>query len=458
MLALLGALAALSIGFVAIIGPWPVYKDSHYESSMFFKTTLQRIDRHLTRTELTDTPGRLQAGWAERDMTPPVGTAMAGFSGRPNEKRCTAIHDPVFSRAIVLSDGRDTVALVGSDMLMTTENLAQKVWEKVAKTTTLTSDTILFTTSHTHCGPGAFAPGLLPEFSYGKYNPEVEEMIASAMAGAIVDAFKAMRPARIAHGAAEESEFIENRTRMPVKDASLRYLVLEDDSGQRCYGVRYSAHPTVLRQESLDLSAEYPGAVCRRIKDKTGAMAVFLGGAVGAMGPVPPKGVTPMEGAQRMGEALADRILADPANLKFASNVDIAAIGVPVDMPPMQVRPLSTQWRLSPWLARVVGLPPGGWIQAVRAGDLVFLGLPHDAGGEIALEWARDAAGKGIDLWVSSHCIAYCGYLSPDRYYLNPANGYDQEYEWRLMNWYGPNQEAMYRALKQHILGAFYGI
>ncbi len=444
-------------GVVFIIGPWPVYGDSRYADSAFFKQTLQRMDHHVAKTELTDHPGQLLAGWAECDMTPPAGTPMAGYAGRPNDKRCTSIHDPVYSRAIVLSDGRDTVALAGSDMLMTTLNLAERVWKKVAEQTPLTSDTILFTTSHNHSGPGAFAPGLLPEYSYGKYDPAVEEQIASAMAGAIISAHKAMQPAKIAHGRVEAAEFIANRTGMPGKDTSVRFLVIENDGGQRCYAIRYSAHPTVLPEESLALSAEYPGALCRRIKEATGAMAVFLGGAVGAMKPVPPDGATRMECAQRMGEALAERVLAGTDKLTFASNVDIAAIGVPVDMPPMQVRLFSPRWRMSPYLAWVAGLPPGGWIQAVRVGDMLFMGFPYDTGGEIAQQWAQDAAKTGIDLWISSHCVAYCGYLSPDRYYLNPTNGYDQEYEWRTMNWYGPNQEALYRDMKDHVIAAFFG-
>jgi len=28
---------------------------------------------------------------------------------------------------------------------------------------------------------------------------------------------------------------------------------------------------------------------------------------------------------------------------------------------------------------------------------------------------------------------------------------------WRTMNWFGPNQEAMYRDIKDHILNAFAG-
>ncbi len=97
-------------------------------------------------------------------------------------------------------------------------------------------------------------------------------------------------------------------------------------------------------------------------------------------------------------------------------------------------------------------MPPEGWIQAVRVGGMLFLGLPYDSGGAIARDWAEQAAKKGIDLWVSSHCIAYCGYLSPDAYYMQPPQGYDQHYEWRLMNWFGPNQEAQYTDLKNYLV------
>ena len=41
---------------------------------------------------------------------------------------------------------------------------------------------------------------------------------------------------------------------------------------------------------------------------------------------------------------------------------------------------------------------------------------------------------------------------------MNPTVGHDQDYEWRIMNWYGPNQEAMYRDLKNHILRGLFPV
>lgn len=444
--------------FVLLVGPWPTYADSEYRERAYFADTLARLDASLAQSEKTAHPGRLHAGWAERAMDElPPGTPLAGYSARPNEKRSTGTHDPVYARAIVMSDGVDTVALAGCDMLMTTLNLAQHVWAQVGAATPLTPDDILFTTSHTHCGPGGFAPGLLAEYSAGEYDPAIEAEVSGSIADAIIEAYEKQGPASLAHGRADAPEYIENRTRMPVEDASLRFMLLRKESGETCYAVRYSAHPTVLPQEFLELSAEYPGALCKRLREKTGAMPVFLGGAVGAMGPVAPEGGTPVERMRRMGEALADKVLANAGGLAFKTHLDILSAGGRVDMPPMQARPFSAGWRLSPLFAHIIGLPPEGWIQAVRAGDLVFLGLPYDSGGEIAQQWAEAAAVDGYDLWVSSHCIAYCGYLSPDRYYMRVPKGYDQHYEWRLMNWFGPNQEALYTDLKEHLVAEMMG-
>lgn len=42
------------------------------------------------------------------------------------------------------------------------------------------------------------------------------------------------------------------------------------------------------------------------------------------------------------------------------------ALVSPFGMPPLQVRPVSASWRLSPFMARVFGVLPEGYLQAVR--------------------------------------------------------------------------------------------
>jgi len=442
----------LAGGVVFIVGPWPSYREPAYDNT----ATLARIASSAAASKPAEAP-RFQAGWAERDITPPIGTPMAGYSGRPNDKRSTGVHDPVFARAIVMSDGTNTAAVVGADLLLTSLNIAQGVWEVVGEKTGLTENDILFTTTHTHCAAGGFAPGLLADYSFGAYDPTIERMLIENISGAIIDAHTAMEPAGIASGRVSAPEWIVNRTNVPGVDDSLRYAVLKQDDGDTCYAVRYSAHPTTLPETFLEISAEYPGALCNAIKARTGSMAVFLGGAYGAMGPNAPTEGDPTSRMRAMGEGLAERFFtADLAALQFDTTAAVRSLGTKVDMAPMQARPWeeSPDWRISPMFAHVVGLPPEGWIQGVRAGGIVWLGLPYDTGGPIAADWAGQAAAQNTDLWVSSHCVAYCGYLTPDEYYWQPTEGYDQYYEWRLMNWFGPGQEAQYAELKDKVLTA----
>jgi len=63
--------------------------------------------------------GRLKAGTAKVDITPPVGQPMGGFLARlkKNNEACEGIHDRLFARVVVLDDGDTSVAIVTMDLL-----------------------------------------------------------------------------------------------------------------------------------------------------------------------------------------------------------------------------------------------------------------------------------------------------------------------------------------------------
>src|ERR1035437_7150819 len=56
----------------------------------------------------------LSVGAAEIDITPPVGTRLAGYF---NERLATGTHDPLHAKAIVLRQGAEQVALVSCDVI-----------------------------------------------------------------------------------------------------------------------------------------------------------------------------------------------------------------------------------------------------------------------------------------------------------------------------------------------------
>lgn len=456
LLVLVALVLAIAGLFVIFVGPWPTYA-SRFEDQSYYKDAVAAIAAHARAISLTETPGRLIAGWAERDITPTKpGVPLAGYGDRRG-KPSTGVHDRVYVKAIALSDGKDTAVLVGADILLVPDNVADAVRADVAKRTPLTADSLYFTASHTHSSVGAFGPGMVAKTASGTYDPDIPPFLTKAFADAIVEAYENLAPAKLGHGSVSAPEYIRNRTREAPVDDELSYLVVEKDDGKRCFVASFSAHPTVLSGDNMQFTAEYPGYL-QRFLAADGTFAMYLGGAVGSMGPRAPEGPDGFARAQAMGEALAKLIQADAPGVAFETNVDIAAIGIPLELPPLQVRIKSTKWRLSKFIGPLLGLDTDGWMEGVRAGKVVFIGVPADFSGEISRKWKQTAQDAGLDLWATGFSGDYAGYVSPDEYYgqvLDDDGG--TAYETGLMSWTGPHQEAYFTALKDHLVAALTG-
>jgi hypothetical protein len=288
------------------------------------------------------------------------------------------------------------------------------------------------------------APGLAANISYGKYDPAGVEFLAEQFSGAIIEAFLALAPAKMANGMVEAPDFIRNRTRKAAVDDAINFCVVQSETGAQCILMRYSAHPTVYGQNMTEFTAEFPGAFQRAVEQETGAMAIYIGGAVGSMGPHAPD--VPGDTAARveaMGQGLARNLMDGMGALTFEDSVDVVSFSSSFGMPQFQIRPLSPKWRISPIFCRLFsGLPPIGRMQMAKIGNMIWVGMPYDFSGETARDWRLWAAERGVNLWVSSHSGAYLGYLSPDKYYNVVESNGTLDYETGLMGWFGPDTEA----------------
>lgn len=449
------ALLVLAVLFVTFVGPWPTYGASDVTREPYFQEVVALIDANVAESTIGAEAGPLRAGWAKEAITPPVGTPLSGFGDRQG-KPSTGVHDELYVRALALGEDNDTVVIVGSDMLIVPNNVADIARADAAAQTPLTPNDILFNASHTHCGPGAWAPGFVGNAFSGAYDESVVTTLGHAFGDAIIAAYNAMEPAEIAHGTIDVPEFIRNRVRDAGTDNQLNYLIAKQSDGDTCYLASYSAHPTVLGGKVMEFSADYPGYLYRYIETQTNEFAMYLGGAVGSMGPRPGVDGDGFAKAQHMGEALAQRILADAEKAAFTNRAEIASVGFPFETPSLQMCPTGRSWRLSPFLIPMLGIDNIAWVQGVRVGDMFFYGTPCDMSGEIAVDMKQWAKGKGVDLWVLSFCGDYIGYVSPQRYYLTADPKGDEAYEMYFMSWFGPNQEPFFTETMEHMVDAMY--
>lgn len=92
----------------------------------------------------------MQAGFGEVIVTPPLGTAMAGYF---HERLAEGIVDDLYSRALVVSQGDTYVALVVTDLIGVPVQDMERMRQQVALRTGIPSSHVLLAATHSHTGP-----------------------------------------------------------------------------------------------------------------------------------------------------------------------------------------------------------------------------------------------------------------------------------------------------------------
>lgn len=187
-------------------------------SSRLFSALLAAL--LLTGTAAAEAPRTFKVGFAERDITPEIGSEAPGGYGKSYHR---SIHDPCKVRVAVFDDGSSRAALVGLDALFIHRDTANNVRRTIAKKTGLAETAILLGASHSHSSgpmsgvmPGEFddASKLVQKLAYqdstcadGKYLARVEKAIVEA----VVAAHDGRAPSLAAVGRGSERSVAFNR-------------------------------------------------------------------------------------------------------------------------------------------------------------------------------------------------------------------------------------------------------
>ena len=278
---------------------------------------------------------QLRVGVATADVTPPPGVRMYGYGAR-GENLSTGVHDPLYAKAIVLSDGQRRAAWVTMDLGYADKPLTQDVRAAIAAA--LGFDDVFLTSSHTHSGPT-----FVQDFPSAA-NPWVRELRRKVIA-AIVEAHGALQPARLGVGWGQVDlghnrrrvradgtvEMLwENRRGIPTSpvDKSVAVVAFDTLAGDPIATlVNLAIHPVVLGPENLEYSADYPGAMMAAVEREAGGQAMFLQGAAGDINPFWDK-TSLTDGAyeqmRAMGETIGAAVVGVRRGLRFADVESIA--------------------------------------------------------------------------------------------------------------------------------------
>ncbi|MBI4582108.1 MAG: neutral/alkaline non-lysosomal ceramidase N-terminal domain-containing protein [Planctomycetes bacterium] len=183
-------------------------------------------------TVLVDSAGgaseqELRVGVSAVDITPPVGYRMSGYF---IERVGTAVHDPLYAKALVLAQGDTRAVLVVCDLVGVPADVSSRARTAIAAKTGIPVAHIAVTATHTHTGPlyfGAMRQSL-HDLAVAKDGKDPRESIdypatlAEKIAEAAVRAAASARPATLDAGSVRQEPTLSFNRRYLMKDGSVK--------------------------------------------------------------------------------------------------------------------------------------------------------------------------------------------------------------------------------------------
>ena len=254
--------------------------------------------------------GNLKAGVARVDVTPPVGTPLGGFAGRIGPSQ--GVHDPLYAKALALSDGDKTAILIVADLLSVPRDLVEGVRASIQGITGVGQGDVMVAATHTHSGPETIGIRAGPDDPYVSAYLKVLERY---LVGVAYVAWKKMAEARIGGSKGDAVIGFNRRKRGDPIDSEVGVIRIDDVEGNpRVAVINYPCHAVVLGGENLLISADYPGyvnGVLERVKGLS-FTSMFTNGAAGNINPLSSVGYTcpgTFRDAERLGSIIAGEAL-----------------------------------------------------------------------------------------------------------------------------------------------------
>lgn len=217
----------------------------------------------------------IRAGVSRIALQPKIGTDLLGYAQVQNT---VGIHDPIHARALVLSDGKTTIALCSIEVcLFLTQDVVQ-IRQRVAEQCPILPQNIFLFATHTHAAPVMF------------YEDSWEKSPVETVAGAIVSAYERLQPASIGMGFGQLHGYAINRRFMdrPV-DPSVSVIRVDTVDGKPLSILSYHGnHAVVMGYDNLFISGDWPAYSSNRLESEIGGgfVAIFGQGGAGDVNPL----------------------------------------------------------------------------------------------------------------------------------------------------------------------------
>lgn len=288
----------------------------------------------------------MKAGFAEADITPPVGTHKIGML---RDIITDSVLDPLFARVAVFDDGATRIGIIQLDTLSVRWSQVRDIRTRLEARYGFPGSNVMVTATHNHAGPAISTVGEVRR----------DEAYIETLTRTCVDAFgvalEAKEAAAIGFGSVFEFHVAGNR-RLVMRDGTVKTQARFSDPNAlyvegpidpevavlaaratdgRLLGclVNFACHPTH-HGGGTAISAGFPGVLAGALKRRGCPVALYLNGACGntlTFDPVAGLDVTMEEAGQRLA-ADAWKVM-ETARFRKGSTLKLKAAQTTVPLP-----------------------------------------------------------------------------------------------------------------------------
>jgi hypothetical protein len=353
---------------------------------------------------------------------------LGGFDfNRP----CTGVRDPIYARALVLSDGTTPLVIVTLDLVGLSRVRTNRIRTRLTREHPAS---ILLVCTHNHQSPdtlGLWGPALFGLLPYktgldAGYMTWLEERIVDC----VKSAMKQARPARLhlASGEFDKKDRWIHNERSPVRDRSLRVICLTDKSDTPIATlVQHACHPETLWKSNRLISADFCGACCRNMEEKIGGVALYANGALGAMVTAALDWEASQDRREEFQDGLGEALGAAAVRLvKRAKTVEDPAVQITrseLRLPARENRLFGLVHALGVVESREMEREMISEVSLVRLGPATITALPGEAAPALGLELLARVPGSPKLLF--GLCNDELGYLLPPEFFHDRAYAYE---------------------------------
>lgn len=384
----------------------------------------------------------LKAGAARGDITPDVKAMevpLGGYTARKG-KPATGVHDPVYARALVLSNGNTKFGIVSVDLCFVPASVKEAVEKRLTEdgVTGLDAGHLLLAATHTHTAPdplAMYARNTYAMQGWTTFSQKLLDFEAAKIADTIALADRRLIPARIATGTRDATGSNRNRrVGEKITDPTMTLLRVTDDQGRSLAAiVNFACHPTLYDDKMMEISAGWPGVMCGMLEKKMGgdAVALFLNGAEGDATTNGAVGNTPQDRVENFGNRLGEQAWEVLQLMQTKPDVPLKVWREEVVLPPHKPNGLfivaARSFGASMEQAKLIVdalMPTKSTLGFFQVGDVLWMGFPCEPTGVLGL--AAKAAARKAGFTTPAVVALADDWLA---YALTPAQYHEGGYE-----------------------------